>query len=84
MPAIAIGNGVNLRSGHLLQVTMTYDGATLDVSIQDTVTQAISHHAYSADIPQLVGGPNAYIGFTAGTGGAFATQSIKSWSFTSN
>lgn len=76
--------GINLHSGDTFQVNMTYDGATLTVTILDTVTQATATQTYSVNIPSIVGGGTAYVGFTAGTGGVVATQSILSWTFSPN
>jgi hypothetical protein len=33
------------------------------------------------DIPTAVGGNTAYLGFTAATGGAAATQEILNWTY---
>ena len=38
-------------------------------------------HRFAVDIPAAVGGPTAFVGFTAGTGELFARQSIDSWTF---
>ena len=35
----------------------------------------------AVDIPAAVGGPTAYVGFTAATGGLFARQAIDSWTY---
>ena len=60
--------GIDLHSGDLFQTTMNYDGTTLTVTILDTQTQATATQSYQVDIPATVGGPAAYVGFTAGTG----------------
>jgi hypothetical protein len=82
-PSFPFDNGIDLHAGHPLLVTMRYEGGTLTVTVHDTVTAAESSRAYAIDIPQVVGGANAYIGFTAGTGGASAIQSIQNWSYAS-
>ena len=61
---------------------MTYSATTLSVTITDTVTGAQSMQTYTVNIPSVVGGNSAYVGFTAGTGGASATQDILGWNFT--
>jgi hypothetical protein len=71
-------SGINLHSGDIFNVTMTYNGATLSVTITDTVTGAKATQQYTVSI-----GPSAYVGFTAGTGGMSATQEILNWTFTS-
>ena len=70
--------GINLHSGDIFNVAMTYDGTTLSVTITDTVTKAQATQHYTVSI-----GPSAYVGFTAGTGGDSATQEILNWTFTS-
>jgi hypothetical protein len=84
VPAIDMtGSGVNLRSGDVFDVWMTYDGTTLSMRITDLTTQATFQTFWTINIPSTVGGNTAYIGFTAGTGGAAATQDILSWVFSS-
>jgi hypothetical protein len=71
-------SGINLHSGDLFNVAMTYNGTTLSVTITDTVTGAKATQNYTVSI-----GPTAYVGFTAGTGGMSATQKILNWTFAS-
>jgi fibronectin type 3 domain-containing protein len=82
--SIDLGSGgINLHSGHVFNVAMTYDGATLKVTITDAVTGASASQSYTVNIPTLVGGSAAYVGFTGGTGGLTADQRILSWLFVS-
>ena len=74
--------GINLHSGDVFNVAMTYDGTTLKVTITDTVTQATASQSYAVNIPSLVGGNTAYVGFTGGTGGLTAVQKILNWTYT--
>jgi len=37
LPATALSGGVNLHSGDIFKVHMTYDGTTLTMTITDTV-----------------------------------------------
>ncbi|HET6328456.1 MAG TPA: fibronectin type III domain-containing protein [Planctomycetaceae bacterium] len=73
--------GVNLHSGDVFQVLMSYDGMTLTATIMDMVTHATASQSYTVNIPQVVGGNSAYVGFTGGTGGATAVQNILTWTF---
>jgi hypothetical protein len=83
VPATDLSNtGINLHSGHVFRVNLTYDGATLNVMITDLTTQASVTQTYAVNIPGLVGGNTAFVGFTGGTGGKTATQNILNWSFT--
>ncbi len=61
-------------TGDVYSVTVSYDGSNLTVNMYD-VTKGGScpgsscyTHTWSADIPSLVGGNTAYVGFTAATG----------------
>src|SRR5262249_24327793 len=80
--SINLGNtGINLHSGHAFYVGMTYDGTTLTVTLTDEATQATARQSYKIDIPGTVGGTQAYIGFTGGTGGLTAIQEILDWAY---
>jgi hypothetical protein len=83
-PAITLGGGVNLHSGDIFQVHMTYDGTTLTMTITDTVTKSTFTNSWTVDIPGTIGSTSALAGFTAGTGGQTATQEIISWTYSSN
>ena len=73
--------GINLHSGHVFSVAMNYDGAVLSVTITDTVTHVSATQSYAVDIAGIIGGPTAYVGFTASTGGSTATQRILNWTY---
>jgi hypothetical protein len=81
-PATTLGGGVNLHSGGIFHVHMTYDGTTLTMTITDTTTPADTFTtSWPVNIPSIVGGNGAYVGFTGGTGGSTATQEILTWSY---
>jgi hypothetical protein len=71
---------IDLRTGDPIQVTLTYDGATLTETVKDTITNQILIHTYSLNLGQVIGGNTAYVGFTGATGGENATQDVLSWS----
>ncbi|WP_446745055.1 chitobiase/beta-hexosaminidase C-terminal domain-containing protein [Silvibacterium acidisoli] len=75
-------NQINLHSGHIMSVHMVYNSGKLAMTITDTVTKTTFSTTFSVNIPSVVGANTALVGFTGGTGGASATQSILSWSFT--
>ena len=75
-------SGVNLHSGNVMLAHLNYDGEVLTVVLTDTVTKATATQTYQVDLPSVVGGDTAYIGFTGGTGGAAATQDILTWTYT--
>jgi hypothetical protein len=84
-PAVTLGGGVNLHNPNVFHVHMAYDGTTLTMTIADTANTADSFTtSWPVNIPNLVGGNTAYVGFTAGTGGYVAIQDILDWTLVSN
>jgi Arylsulfotransferase (ASST)/Legume lectin domain/Bacterial lectin len=75
------GSGINLRSGDEMDATINYSGITLTLTITDMVTHASWSHPFVVNIPAIVGGNTAYVGFTGGTGGQSSTQQILNWTF---
>jgi Chitobiase/beta-hexosaminidase C-terminal domain/Legume lectin domain len=76
------GAGIHLESGDLMRCTLAYNGTVLTESVTDTVTGATYTNSYAADIPSLVGGHTAYVGFGGGTGAATVIQNLTSWTYT--
>ena len=74
---------INLHSGDTFSVNMVYNGTTLTMTITDGVTGASFQKSWTVNIPQIVGGNTAYVGFTGGTGGLTSSQKIETWSFVS-
>jgi hypothetical protein len=74
---------VVLGSGDTLSGHVTYDGKTLTLTIKDPVNGGSYTGKFTIDIPKTVGATTAYVGFTGGTGGKFASQKILTWTFTS-
>ena len=70
-------SGINLHSGDVFNVSITYNGTNLTVTITDATTKATATLVYQVSVA-----PTAYVGFTAGTGGLSATQEILNWTFT--
>ncbi len=82
VPSIDLSSaGINLHSGDIFNAQLTYNGTILTVVITDTVTNASATQTYTTNIPSIVGGNTAYVGFTAGSGGSTAVQQILSWSY---
>ena len=75
------GSGIDLHSGHVFAVHLTYDGATLAMTISDTSSGASAQRSFPVDIPGTIGSSTAYAGFTGGTGGLTAIQEILSWTY---
>jgi Chitobiase/beta-hexosaminidase C-terminal domain/Legume lectin domain len=74
-------SGINMQSGHLMKATLTYNGTVLMETVTDTVTGAAYRNSYSANIPSLVGGNTALVGFGGSSGAASVTQNIQSWTY---
>jgi hypothetical protein len=73
--------GVNLHSGDTMHAHIVYDGTNLTLTLTDTVTNATTTKVFPINIPSVVGGSNAYVGFTGSTGGMSATQNVLSWTY---
>ncbi|MDB6111007.1 MAG: Legume lectin beta domain protein, partial [Pedosphaera sp.] len=74
---------INLAGGDPIGVALNYDGATLSLTLTDTVTHVSFSTNYLVDLPSIVGTNAAYVGITGGTGGAASTQKISNFSFVS-
>jgi len=78
------GASVNLHSGDPFHINMTYDGATLKVTLTDKTTKKALTESFTVDIPTAAGNSKAYIGFTGSTGGYTAIQNILNWTYSTN
>jgi Legume lectin domain/Chitobiase/beta-hexosaminidase C-terminal domain len=77
-----LSHGINLHNGDIYKVRLAYDGTVLTFTITDTAHPAATFSMpFTVDIPSIVGGPTAYVGFTGGTGGLSAVQEILQWNF---
>jgi hypothetical protein len=83
VPAIDLSStGVNFHNSDPIHAHIVYDGSTIAMTLIDTVTNATwSHYFYGVNVPSLVGGTTAYVGFTGGTGGLTATEDIDGWTY---
>jgi legume-like lectin family protein len=78
------GTGIELRNENILQADLFYDGATLAVTITDSGTGLSTTASFAADIPELVGGSSAFVGFTGATGPVvdrYEWQPIFEWRY---
>lgn len=84
VPAIDLSaSGINLHNGDVYHARLVYDGSVLTLVLSDTSNPSATFSTqFTIDIPTVVGGPMAYVGFTGGTGGLSAVQEIVDWSFT--
>jgi hypothetical protein len=72
---------VDFHTGDTINAAVAYDGTTLSVTLTDTTTQATFSNSEVINLPQVVGGSTAYVGFTGATGDDTSTQSINDFSF---
>jgi hypothetical protein len=74
---------LNLDLGNPVWVTVNYEGGLLTEEMEDLATGATYTTNYVADLVSATGGTNlAYLGFTGGTGGEEAVQTISDFIFT--
>lgn len=68
--------------GNLWSAWVDYDGTSLEVRAnQSGVRPAAPLLSYAIDIPTVIATSTAYIGFTAGTGGAYGNHDIVAWEY---
>jgi hypothetical protein len=70
-----------LASGHAIDVSLTYLNGVLRLSLTDLTTSASFTTNVSINIPALVGGNSAYVGFTAGAGAVTSVQYVSVLSY---
>jgi hypothetical protein len=71
---------LDVFSGHPINVSLSYNGSILTENLLDTTTLASFSNAYPANIPALVGGSTALVGFSSSAN--FGTsQSISDFQF---
>lgn len=71
-----------MTDGDLWSVWIDYDGMNLQVRANTTGNRpAGALLSYAIDIPSVIGQANAYVGFTSGTGSAYANHDIVRWRY---
>ena len=73
----------SMKNGAVWYAWVDYDGAKklLEVRISETSTRPVAPQlSRTVDLAQVLG-PNAWVGFTAGTGGESQIHDILSWTF---
>ena len=82
VPAVDMtSSGVNLVSGDVMNVQLSYNGTTLTLTITDASTLKSFTTNFTVNIPTTVGNTTALVGFTGGTGGLTAIQDVLSWTY---
>jgi len=74
-------SGILLNNGDSIQAQLTYDGTTLTLTMLDFVSNKTFTMSQAINIPQIVGGTTAYVGFTGGTGGLSSSQKLLTWTY---
>jgi hypothetical protein len=74
--------GINLTSGHQFNVSLSYNGTTLSMTVTDTASKATFSTSWPINIPSVVGASTAYVGFTAG-GYYPNVQQVTAWTYSS-
>jgi len=73
---------VLLNSMDQIMVAISYNGSVLFESLTDLANSNTFSTSYTGvDLPTIVGGNTAFIGFSGGTGGGAAAQTISDFSF---
>lgn len=73
----------NPASGNPIRFDLTYLNGVLNVTMTNLTSNTVFTTNFVVDIPGAVLGNQAWIGLTAATGGATATQRVSNFSFTS-
>lgn len=71
-----------MSNGDVWSVWIEYDGTHLHVAIADnSTTRPANIIDYPIDIPAILGGRPAFVGFTAGTGAGWENHYVLEWQF---
>jgi hypothetical protein len=82
VPSINLtGTGIDLHSGDPIEAHITYDGTYLTMTLTNQVSLVSWSHAFAINIPSIVGGDTAYVGFTGGTGTNSSSQKVSYWTY---
>jgi hypothetical protein len=74
---------VAIDSGDPINVTVTSLNGVVSLVLRDTLNNNTFSTSALMNVPSVVGTNTAYVGFTGGTGGAFSTQQVSNFTFTS-
>ncbi len=80
VPAYVLNNtGIDLRNLDVYSAELLYDNNIMDVTITNLNTNAAASQTYRINLPLVIGGNDAHVGFTGGTGGLTANQYVLGW-----
>lgn len=70
----------DMNGGDIWNAWVDYDGSALDVrTTRSGVRPTNALLSYSVDLSSVLGSTNAFVGFTSGTGAAWANHDVLSW-----
>jgi hypothetical protein len=72
---------VNLASGNPIHVSLLYTGGVLKVTFVESNTANTFATNLAVNLPAIVGGQTAFVGFTGGDGGVASTQVVSNFTF---
>lgn len=73
---------VNVASGNPIQVNVAYANGTASVTLRDTSLGGVFQASLAVgDLPTIVGGQTAWVGFTGADGGTPSTQNVSDFVF---
>jgi hypothetical protein len=76
--------GTRMNDGNIWNAWVDYNGVTddLEVRLSQTSTRpAAATLTRNVDLVSVLGGTNAFVGFTSGTGAAWGNHDVLSWEF---
>jgi hypothetical protein len=80
---VTVTTPVVINSGDAINVALTYLGRVLTVNLTDSTAGTQFTMTTNVNIPAVVGGSTAYVGFTGSTGGSSSIQTVTDFSFQS-
>lgn len=76
-----------MNDGHIWHSWVDYNGVTNALEVRLALSSArptLPDLSYVVNLQALLGTPNAYVGFTSGTGGAGGVHDIRTWELRDN
>jgi hypothetical protein len=80
-PPYASTGPVNLASGDPIDVSLSYLNGVLSLTLSDATAHTSFTTNLSLNIPALVGGPTAFVGFTGGEGAITSQQFVSDFTY---
>lgn len=79
---VAVPVSPRLNDGNVWHAWVDYNGTAIEVRVAQTATRpATPIISHTVNLAGVIGGSQAFAGFTSGTGAAFANHDILSWVF---